>query len=254
MIIEPTLHLVHAPGFSEERDRQAALLVEQHGAVLHADAERRGVLPTFLDALEAGAADRTGWAVVIQDDAQPLRDWRMHLSMALSCSPAPILGLTHFGSYGANLVRRGLPYGTGRNVIWGCAAAFHASEVPALLRMGRWAESLGYWADDSLIAAHSLVTDRKWALTSRAIFDHLAFRSTLGHGARSRMYPQATIEDEGPHWYQLPAHGAVGTSVPDDAKDLAALWMAPPERAEGVVPTKKGLVRSDGSRMERSEL
>ena len=226
----PRLHVLHVPGADPERDLIVAAQQGQADVCLHTDPSRRGVMPTWLDALEcAGQAD-TGysWSVIVQDDALPLRGWAQHLERACLASPHPVLGLTHFGGYGLLPLEKGAPYAEGPYLLWGAAIAYHRALLPGLLTFAtRVYETTGYVHDDVLAAAYAMRTNHHTAMTARAIFDQPVKRSLLGHNTPIRR-PSSTIEShEGPEYTVPKARRAVrvGRSINprNELERLAAL-------------------------------
>jgi hypothetical protein len=198
----PRLHVLHVPGADMERDAIVYRLETESDACLHLDPDRAGVMPTWLAALscavERDGADDYDWSLIVQDDAYPLRGWQQHVERACTSSPEPVLGLTHFGAYGARPLADGCAYGVGPYLIWGGAVAYHRSFVT---RLWAWADRVysetGYPHDDVLACAFAMKIGRRTAMAARAIFDQPVQRSLLGHNTPIRR-PATTIETAGP--------------------------------------------------------
>lgn len=225
----PRVHVMHVPGADPQRDEIVARLVEQGDACLHLDPDRQGLMVNWLDTLDC-AAHRDGddghsWSVVLSDDAEPLPGWQQHLERACLNSPSPILGLTHFGSYGAEALRRGLPYAVGSYLIWGGAIAYRTSIVRDLRR---WASRLyaeiGYPHDDVLSCAFAMRMGWDVAMVTRAIFGQPVKKSLLGHNTQIR-HPATTIEMPGPSYGVRPSSMKVTRSISPrgELQRLAAL-------------------------------
>jgi hypothetical protein len=192
----PRLHVLHVPQADPERDAIVALLDSQTDVCVHADPNRAGVVPNWLGALACAAAEDKDWALIVQDDAFPLRGWQQHLERACTNSPEPVLGLTHFGAYGAAPLAQGRPYAVGPYLIWGGAVAYHRAIVgPMLGWASRVYAETGYRHDDVLACAFAMKQGRQTAMAARAIFDQPVQRSLLGHNTPIRR-PSTTIETE----------------------------------------------------------
>jgi len=218
------LHTLHVPGADPERDEIVATQQAQSGTrvCLHLDPSRRGVVPTWLEALDCAAAIDEEWSVVIQDDALPLTGWQRELPAAAHHSPAPALGLTHFGSYGAKALAKNRPYAVGPNLIWGGAVAYHRSLLPALASWSRrqW-DTTGFEHDDVLVPAYLMQLGLTTALAARALFDQPVQQSLLGHNTLIRR-PSTTIVNT-PHlaWSTRPGTLRVSRTVWPDLKEMA---------------------------------
>lgn len=214
------LHVLHVPGADPERDAIVALLVT-FGACVHTDPTRKGVMPIWLEALECASADTGRWTAIVQDDADPLPGWEAHLEDATSFSPEPVLGLTHFGSYGLRALEKGVPYGIGRNLVWGGAVAYRQTIVRDLTAYARmiW-EDLRYPHDDRLAAAYAMRIGRQTALAARAIFDQPIQASLLGHNTKVRRPATTIANSQGPAWSSIPRAVKVHAAV---AKEIAGL-------------------------------
>ena len=193
----PRLHVLHVPGADPQRDEIVGLLRAQGDACVHEDPSRRGVMPTWLEALQCAREKdaRDAWTVIVQDDAKPLRGWQQHLERACLNSPEPVLGLTHFGAYGERSMSAGAPYAVGKYLIWGGAVAYRRVFADGLLE---WAwriwDETGYPHDDVLACAYALKRGARTAMTSRAIFGQPVQRSLLNHNTAVRS-PSLTIEN-----------------------------------------------------------
>lgn len=193
----PRVHVLHVPGADAQRDLIVASLEDQADACVHRDAGRRGVMPTWLEALECARETdaKLAWSVIVQDDAAPLRGWQQHLERACLSAPEPVLGLTHFGSYGRKALAHSSPYAVGPYLIWGGAVAYRRTFADGLLA---WAskvyEDTGYVHDDVLACAYAMKRGCETAMTARAIFGQPVKRSLLGHNTPIRE-PATTIEN-----------------------------------------------------------
>jgi hypothetical protein len=205
------IHVLHVPGADPQRDDIVAALREQApGQVcVHADVERAGCMATWLAALAcaAGPTANSDWELILSDDADPLPGWQAELAQALHYSPAPVLGLTHFGGYGRQALNKGAPYAVGSYLLWGGAAAYHRSLLPGLAEWApRVVELTGYPHDDCLVAAYLHRVRLPVALAGRAIFDQPVERSLLGHHTPGPRRPATTIANrQGPPWSTRPA-------------------------------------------------
>lgn len=217
----PRPHVIWVPGADPDRDEIVARLRQQSDACIHADPRRRGLMTTWLEALACAVDDRP-WAVILSDDADPLPGWQQHLERACMNSPAPLLGLTHFGQYGRQALDKGAPYGVGANLLWGGAIAYHGSVLPGLLDWAtRQVAETGYKHDDALVAAYALHFRLDTAVAARAIFGQPIKASLLGHNTPIRV-PSTTILDPGPPWSALPRSARVHRAVDADIKRMAA--------------------------------
>jgi hypothetical protein len=179
-----TVHVLTVPGADPARDAVVAQLVREADACVHADPQRRGLMPNWLDALACAASDaaRSRWSVIVQDDARPLPGWQSHLGMACYHSPRPLLCLTHFGDVTRGAAARGVPYIVGEHWVWGGANAYHRDVLGGL---HEWAsmiwEQTGYCHDDRMISAYAARIGSSPALSTVALFDQGVGTSTLGH-------------------------------------------------------------------------
>jgi hypothetical protein len=228
----PMLHVLNVPGLSLLRDENVAALAAETPICLHTDPERHGVLWNWKGALRC-ARDATDepWVVVVQDDAITLPNWKVNLLQALTFAPEPVCGLLHFGAHGKKLAARGYPYGVAVNAVWGGAIAYRRSILDGLIELSDFAFAAGWnsqqkahGTDDGLITAFNLLRGGQSCFTSRSVFDHRAeWKSTIGNGGPLR-YPKLTIAQPGPWWGATPRAGRLSASVPDDARELVALW------------------------------
>lgn len=219
----PRLHVLHVPGADPQRDEIVARLVEQGDACLHLDPGRRGIMSTWLEAVACAATESNPWAVIVQDDADPLRGWQQHLERACTNSPQPVLGLTYFGQYGSKAAAKGAPFAEGRNLIWGGAVAYHHTFLQGLAEWApRVVEQTDYPHDDRLVAAYAMKRGHRTALVSRAIFDQPVAQSLVGHNTRIRT-PALTILNEGPVWSSRPRSVNVSAGVDKRIPELAQM-------------------------------
>jgi hypothetical protein len=200
-------HTLHVPGADAERD---AIVAKQMAdpdldVVLHADPQRKGVMQNWLGALKAALDDDQEWALILQDDADPLPGWAEHFALATANSPSPLLGLTHFGGYGSEVIRKGGAYGIGRVLIWGGASCIHRDHLLPLLRAAlQFHQKTGYAHDDGAMALYGQWIGTGTAMTARALFDQPVQASLLGHNTKVRR-PTATIANcDGPPYADSP--------------------------------------------------
>lgn len=221
----PKVHVLHVPGVDPDRDAIVAKLRDQGEACVHLDPNREGCMATWLKCLECAAANDTHlpWSVILSDDADPLRGWQQHLERACAFSPQPVLGLTHFGGYGAQALERGAPFGTGTALVWGGAIAYHRTFLDGL---AKWAPRVqaetNYKHDDRLVCAYALKIGVKCALAARAIFGQPVKKSLLGHSSPIRS-PSTTIENcDGPAWSTTPRSVPISMARVPELEGLAA--------------------------------
>jgi hypothetical protein len=219
---------MHVPRADHHRDAIVARLTEQADACVHLDPGRRGLMPTWLEALGCAVATDDGcpWSVVLSDDAFPLRGWQQHLERACSASPVPVLGLTHFGAYGEAALAKGAAYAVGSYLLWGGAIAFSRTFADGLLP---WAskvyEDTGYPHDDVLACAYAMKMGWRTGITARAIFGQPVAKSLLNHNTPIRS-PSSTISTTpGPSYRSLPQFVKVSRtcSPKGELERLAAL-------------------------------
>jgi hypothetical protein len=224
-----TLHVLTVPGLDPLRDANVEALRGQSEVCLHADPERKGVLWNWATALTCSVEAGERWSLIVQDDALPIEGWQSELSLALHYSPEPIIGLTHFGSYGKNLAARGYPYGFSANALWGAAAGYRSNIIKGLLQLATFAQEIGWNpnSDDGVVIAFNALRGGSTAMTSRAVFDqNEEIRSTLGHHTSIR-HPELTIRDQGPWWGVTPRAAKMHTRTsPPDVVELATAWRA----------------------------
>lgn len=221
----PRVHIIWVPGIDPDRDAIVATLSSQATVCLHEDVNRtKGCMGNWLEALGCAAANDEDipWSVILSDDAEPLSGWAQHLERACAYSPQPVLGLTHFGGYGAAALRKGAPYAVGQYLVWGGAIAYHRSIVKPLYE---WAVPVvaktGYKHDDCLIAAFGIRTGFLCALTARAIFDQPIKKSLLNHNTPIRRPDTTIANSEGPAYNAVPRSVKVHKQVWPDIKELA---------------------------------
>lgn len=188
-------HVIHVPGYDPERDRIVKRLVDELDACVHTDPHRRGSMETWLLALGCAVKndDPDEWTVMLEDDAEPLPTTKEELPVACAHSPSPILGLTYFGGFGSEALRRHVAYLVGPNLIWGGAIAYHHSVVRPLYTWAMQVAALSI-ADshDVLVCEYSRRLKLDTALTARAVFDQPVNHSMLGHNGKYRR-PTLTI-------------------------------------------------------------
>jgi len=200
------LHVLHVPGADPERDEIVARLRGTEGvsACVHEDPHRRGVMQNWLSAIVCAVkndpADQP-WAYVLSDDADPAMPpdsdpiWVDEMTAAAQYSPAPILGMTHFGKIGRDIYAKEAAYGVGRDVTWGGAIAYRRDILPDMVRWClRVAQETGYPHDDRLVGAYAYRSGFKAAMCGRAIFGQPVKRSLLGHNTPIRE-PSSTIAE-----------------------------------------------------------
>jgi hypothetical protein len=222
------VHVIHVPGADPQRDAIVARLQAEGGACVHLDPSRAGLMQNWLAALDCAVADvaeaPAPWVLILSDDADPLPGWRAELAQATHYSPSPVLGVTHFGSYGRRALARGFPYLLGRNLVWGGGVAYHSSLLPSLAEFAHAAvEATGYPHDDRLVGAFMITRGQPIALAARAIFDQPVEASLMGHHTPIRR-PATTIANRtGPPWSTRPAALRLNYAVsPDQAPLLVA--------------------------------
>lgn len=220
------LHVLTVPGADPDRDEIVALLQQQADTqvCLHEDPQRTGVMGNWLRAVACAVHTDppAPWSFIVQDDAYPLEGWQRHLASATHYSPEPVLGLTHFGSYGEKALEKGAPYAVGGNLLWGGAIAYRRDFLEGL---AQWAPKVvaktRYPHDDRLIGAYAYKIGRATAMTSRAIFDQPVQASLLNHNTKIRR-PVATICTRlGPPYGASPRATRMSSVMPEQ-KRLAA--------------------------------
>jgi len=193
----PRVHVMHVPGADHHRDAIVQKLRDEADACVHEDPDREGLMPTWLRALWCARENDKdlSWSVVLSDDAFPLRGWQQHLERACLNSPAPVLGLTHFGSYGQRAVDRWAAYMTGPYLLWGGAIAFNRMFLEGLLPwVGVVYAKTKYPHDDVLTCAYAMKMGWRTANVAAAIFDQPVQQSLLGHNTPIRR-PATTIRN-----------------------------------------------------------
>lgn len=208
----PTFHVMHVPGADPVRDQIVASLPDLHprgaaGVCVHGDPSRRGILHNWLTCLmhaKAEPSTETGWEMVIQDDAIPVKGFIQHLPRALEHSPSAVLSLCHFGDAGEKIAKTGHAYLRGTHTVWGQAVAYHRDILPDLINLGMDVQHLespvySKW-DDRIPGVLNLIQGGTTAVTARALFDHPHLKSTVGHLGAVHRHPNLTILDPGPDW------------------------------------------------------
>lgn len=222
----PRVHILHVPGVDPDRDAIVAKLRDQADACVHEDPDRIGCAPNWLRAMQCAVkTDISTWSIVLSDDADPLPGWQQHLERACKHSPAPVLGLTHFGGYGEKPIAAGAPYGVGPYLLWGGAIAYHVNILrPLTVWAARIIREHNYPHDDCLVAAFMLKSRHQTAMCARAIFGQPVKASLLNHNTPIRS-PKTTILDAGPPWSSSPRSVRVsrGISPKNELERLAAL-------------------------------
>lgn len=187
------IHVMHVPGADPARDAIVARLVDEAGACVHEDPERRDTMWTWVQAANCAADDTAEWSIIVQDDAEPLPGWESHLRQALKYSPSPFLALTHAGRYGKDLYDKGHPYGVGHCTMWGTAIAYHRSVMGPLAEWAtRLYQATGYRHDDTAVCGFARKHRFETAAVSRAIF-WTNMPSLLGHFNAHSNSPLCTI-------------------------------------------------------------
>lgn len=216
------MHTLHVPGADPARDEIVRIQQEKMpGLSVHEDPERRGVMPTWLEALSAAALHtRADWTLIVQDDALPLDGWAEHLEEALWFAPQPVVGLTHFGSYGAKALKRGAPYAVGKYLMWGGAIAYRQD---FLRYLNVWAhrvyEQTGYPHDDCLVAVFAKKQGYETSITSRALFDQPVQQSLMGHNTLIRRPSTTIVNTPGPRYSVVPRAARVSRAGWDSKMD-----------------------------------
>ena len=225
------IHILHVPGAHPERDDIVRRVKEQTETCLHLDPEKRGIMVNWLSTVECAVETDVDqrWSVITQDDALPLPGWQEHLEQATWYSPAPVLGLSYFGSITESAARRGFPYLVGPHLIWGAAVAYERSFLVGLLEWAKWVYGeTKYTHDDRLISAYAQKIGKQTALVTRAIFDQPVQESLVGHGgAGSVRRPSLTIESPGPAYSVLPRFVRRSSGGAKDQRDWLATYGTP---------------------------
>lgn len=227
----PRVHVLHVPGADPDRDAIVAKLQREADACLHLDPERKGLMPNWLGALDCAYRhdvqhEGYSWSLILSDDADPLPGWQQHVERACTNSPAPLLGLTHFGAYGQHALARDRAYGVGPYLLWGGAIAIKAIAVGGLLSFAtRVYETTGYPHDDVLTCAYAMQQGWQTAMTARAIFDQPVKASLLNHNTPIRRPATTILNSSGPDYRLRPNTLRVsrGISPRDELSRLAAL-------------------------------
>lgn len=228
----PRLHVMTVPG-DPRRDALVADYVERYDACVHADPERNGILwnhRTILDCMAQETDAR--WHLNVQDDVVGLPGWEKHLQQVMWYARWPFVSLGHTSNHGLKLVERGIPFGLGVNATWGQAMLYRHDVLPSYRRLVEdvWEmDAASYWKwDDGFTAVHNLLHGTRSVMTSRALFEHQDWDSTVGNVPGQWRHAAATISTHpGPAWGARPATGPVGTSPDAKQKELArrlAAW------------------------------
>lgn len=224
----PKLHVMHVPGADSERDEVVSLLGREADVCVHEDAERDGVMPTWLAAIDCACETDTelSWSLIVQDDSEPFPGWQQHVERACTYSPRPILSLSHLAGSGLSAIEQGYPYVEGDFMLWGMAVAYHRSIRQGLAQWARSVyEKTGYPHDDATVMAYAYKIGQKTAITSRAIFDHRELKSMVRKGQHPYKHPKATIESQSGPPYGLKPSVAKDSraSMSQEVKELARL-------------------------------
>jgi hypothetical protein len=219
--ITPKIHLMHASGFDSARDELVAqyLGTKDLDVCLHDDPAHYGVLWNHHTITECMLKDTTDWSLVVQDDAVALPNWQSHLEQVQWYAPAPFVSLCHFSSYGEKLAARGVPFGVGKNTIWGQAVLYHHGVREPYAQLVRDIVEMDpvkfkKW-DDGLIAVYNLLEGTNSSFTSRALFEHQDIKSTMGHVPGQWRHAKSTILSRlmGPGWGSVPRSRKSGPSI-----------------------------------------
>jgi hypothetical protein len=244
----PTLHILTVADAGDERDDIVASYVDgatpDSKVLVHVDEERRGIMWNWLHTAEhALAYDDTKWSIIIQDDAAALPGWRTLLPEALWFSPAPILGMSHFGQITDTAHRAGVPYLVGPHLIWGAAVAYRRDFLEGLVPWARRVyEATGYPHDDRLVSAYANKIGVDTALTTRALFDQPVEKSTVGHGGQNRR-PGHTILEPGAHYGVRPrARRKASGGAPEQREWLKDLFTPNEHPTHGFQVIRSGAV------------
>lgn len=201
-----SIHVMHTPYEDKSRDESVAKIYTEGGVYVHEDREHRGRMATWLGCLASAEKLSKEWAVILSDNALPLRRWRMALYLACRNSPAPVLGLTYDGMPGEKARALSAPYSLGYSFGMRLprdgAIAFHRSAIQSLaLWCPQVIERTGCRHDDILVSAHQLRASQYTSLVTRALFGRVA-------GVSDTCFPkgpQFTIENTiAPLWSALP--------------------------------------------------
>lgn len=244
------LHILHVPGADDERDAlvQGYRDTSHWDVCVHEDPLRRGVMPNWLDAAQCALEnDEQKWSLIIQDDADGCSGWEDQFEQATWFSPAPVLGLSYFGSVTASAHRQGRPYLVGPHLIWGAAVAYSRDFLVGLVP---WAEKVfdatQYPHDDRLISAYAQRIGARTALATRALFDQPVVASTIGHtgaGGVGARRPKLTIDNMGPAWGAQPAFATKSTGGAPDQREWLSRLFTDNETDYEFVLQRKGAVR-----------
>lgn len=223
------IHVTTIPGEDPRRDELVEWLVTAYDACVHPDPNKDGLLGNHLGVVDCMIENDTApWSITISDDVEPLLGWAINIDQALWHSPSPFLSLTHFSDFGDRLVRRGIPYGTGVNCIWGPAFAIKRTMLNSYRALVADVAEMDYdgyikW-DDGIPAVHNLLYGTTSSFTSRALFEHREWDSTYGHLPGRWRHAEATIHThpQGPKWSSSPRSAKGGPGIEPSQRELAA--------------------------------
>jgi hypothetical protein len=230
------VHILHVPGADPQRTACVTRWLSEPDAqaTLHLDGTRRGVVPTWADALASAASTPPNrpaatarpaddWTLIVQDDSIPLDNWAAHTALATHFSPSPVLGLFWLGDRWSVGYQRGTPYMMGHNVIRGVAVAYHRSVLPDIADFAAHAARRNYAHDDLALCTwmeHVARPRLTPAVTSRCIIGTVRAKSLVGHSRYDT--GRFTIENAlTPEWGATPASTVV---------HFADNWNDPPTR------------------------
>lgn len=138
----------------------------------------------------------TGWVVILEDDAQPVDDFRYQLDMALSATPTPIVSLylgrqrpphwqpaIHAATDRAD--QQDACYITATHLLHAVGVAIHTNLIPDMLThtatyQGPWDYAIGAWAQQ---AGHTI------AYTWPSLVDHADGETIAKHPDKMRRTP-----------------------------------------------------------------
>lgn len=197
------VRVMTASGFTKSRDDRVQWWRDTHDAKVFDDVDRNGVMWNHLQILEDILESRESHALVVQDDAIPLKGWEHHLNQVVKTAPTYPVSLCHFQERGRKLWVRGYSYGTATNCVWGQAVLYSRDFVKEYVQTVRDLYTVNplQWqtSDDGVLVVHNLISGNKSCFTTRALFDHADGPSTLGHLSKGRR-PGATIENTPGQW------------------------------------------------------
>lgn len=247
------IHILHVPGADAHRDSIVADWREKADAsngfvtvCVHEDPERRGIMANWLDAATCALEDQGNWSVIIQDDAVGGPGWQRAIEDACWYSPAPVLGMSHFGAITEPAFKKNVPYMVGPHLIWGAAVAYRRDFLEGLVPWARWVyETTEYQHDDRLISAYANKIGVDTALTVRAIFDQPVERSTVGHAGGGERRPNVTIwgYSGAPYSARPRAHRTKAGASKDQRAWLVSLGTDQESKTHGFRKTRSGVVQ-----------